>query len=119
MSDFKKMSVGKKLANAISGLGESFKQELSLRLQLLVGIIAIFCAFYFNFTRVEWLILLLVISIVIFSEILNTAIEELCDLYSLEHNLKIKKIKDISAGFVLVVSIFSLAIGIILFWPYL
>lgn len=118
MSDFKKMHVGKRLGNAFSGLSEGFKQELSLRLQFLVGIIVIFGAFYFGFTRIEWLILLLTISAVIFGELLNTAIEELCDLYSLDHNSKIKKIKDISAGFVLVVSISSLIIGFILFWPY-
>jgi diacylglycerol kinase len=50
---------------------------------------------------------------------LNTSIEKLCDLYSTEENDKIKIIKDIAAGAVLVASLFAGIVGVLIFWKYI
>ena len=51
-------------------------------------------------------------------EAINTAIEQLCDLYSTEANERIKKIKDISAGAVLIAALFAVCIAVVVFLPY-
>lgn len=79
----------------------------------------IVAGFFFKITEIEWLIVLLASALVLSLEALNSAIERVCDLYSEEKNLKIKVIKDISAGAVLIAAIFALAIGVIVFWKYI
>jgi diacylglycerol kinase len=59
----------------------------------------------------------LVIGGVIAMELINSSIEELADLYSREHNPRIKKIKDLGAGAVLVAAIAALIVGVIIFLP--
>ena len=48
---------------------------------------------------------------------MNTAIENLCDLYTTEYNEKIKIIKDIGAGAVTLAAIASVCVGLIMFLP--
>lgn len=59
------------------------------------------------------------IAFVLIAETVNTAIENLCDLYSEDYHSKIKKIKDVAAGSVLIASIAAVVIGAIVFIPYL
>ena len=75
---------------------------------------------YYDVSISEWCILLLTIGVVLFAELMNTAIEQLAD-YSCEgkYNELIKKVKDISAGAVLVLAIVALVIGGLVFRPYL
>ncbi|MCE2711939.1 MAG: diacylglycerol kinase family protein [Cryomorphaceae bacterium] len=71
-----------------------------------------------SFTLIEWLLVLLTSGCVLAAEGINTAIEELCNLYSTENNTKIARIKDISAGAVLILSAFALIIGLLLLFKY-
>ena len=57
------------------------------------------------------------IALVWITELLNTAIENACDLISLDYNPLIKKVKDVSAAAVFVASCLALITGIILFLP--
>ncbi|MEO5908506.1 MAG: diacylglycerol kinase family protein, partial [Ginsengibacter sp.] len=50
-------------------------------------------------------------------EIINSAIEKLCDLVCPDFNLTIKKVKDMSASAVLLSAILSFIIGCIIFLP--
>ena len=65
----------------------------------------------------EILILILTIFLVFISEFFNTAVENLCDLYTNEYNEKVKIIKDIGAGAVTLSAIASVIVGIIMFLP--
>ena len=60
---------------------------------------------------------LIVIALVIVSEIFNTAIEKVVDLYTREYNEIARIAKDVSAFAVLTSCIFALAVGIIIFVP--
>lgn len=71
----------------------------------------------FKISKIEWIILTILFSIVISGELFNTAIETVVDIASPEKNDKAKLAKDISAGAVLVLTIGSLIIGIIIFLP--
>ena len=59
------------------------------------------------------------ITIVICLELVNSALERLCDRLIPEKDLKVKYVKDVAAGAVLVASIFSIIIGLMVFLPYL
>lgn len=104
---------------AIAGIIIALKSERNFRIIVLFSIIAVSFGFYCNISKTEWLILLLCCSGVTVSEMINTAIEAIVDIISPKYHASAKKIKDISAGAVLIVSLFALAIGLILFLPYL
>jgi diacylglycerol kinase len=93
-------------------------RERNFRIEILIFLIVLFFGTYFQITSNEWLVVLLISAIVLGLEAMNSAIEKLCDLYSTENNPLIKKIKDISAGAVLICSIIAAIIGILVFYPY-
>lgn len=65
----------------------------------------------------EWIVLLGCIATVLAFEMINSAIEKLCNLVHPAYHPAVKVIKDISAGAVLWVSVFSGVIGVIIFLP--
>lgn len=73
----------------------------------------------FKVKATEFIILLFCISTVLISELINTLTEEICNLISEDYNEKIKYIKDLSAGMVLISAIFSAITGLIIFIPHL
>ena len=102
---------------AIRGIGTVFKEEFNARVHFLAALVVIVLGFVLKVAWVEWSILILVMGGVFTMELINTSIEGLADLYSMELNPKIKKIKDLSAGAVLVAAITSLIIGLVIFLP--
>ena len=71
----------------------------------------------FNISKTEWLFIAVCCAAVIATEMINTAIEKLCDMVSTEIHPVIKIIKDVSAGAVLVCAIGSVVVGSIIFLP--
>lgn len=104
---------------ALEGIIFTFKTQVNFKIQFALGIASVILAFLFGFSRVEWLILLLSISLVLFAELANTAVEILVDLTTSDIHPKAKIAKDLSAGIVLLISVFVFAIGLILFIPYI
>lgn len=102
---------------ALRGIGTVFKEEFNARVHLLAALVVVVLGFVLKVSSWEWIILILVMGGVFTMELINTSIEKLADLYSSEFNPKIKKIKDLSAGAVLVASITALLIGLIIFLP--
>lgn len=102
---------------AFRGIAEGFRGQVNIKIHLAAAIIAIAMAFFFELRTGRFCIILLCCGAVISLELINTAIEKLCDLIEPNKNDKIKNIKDISAAAVLVTAIFSLIIGVIIFAP--
>lgn len=103
---------------AFIGLKQAFLDP-SVLLQMILAFIVILISFILNISKCDFILILLCISLVITTEILNTCVELLCNLYSTKENENIRYIKDMAAGAVLFVSILVLIIGIIIFLPYL
>lgn len=72
-----------------------------------------------KFKSFDWFFVMLCIALVLCLEMINSAIELLVDLISPEYNEKAGKIKDLSAGAVLIASFISLIIGLIIYGKYL
>lgn len=113
----------KKLRNsfkyAFSGIKLCINNEQNMLIHFTMATLVIICAFIFKLSKFEWIICLLLIGIVLMMELLNTAIENVCDLVTKEENKYIKIAKDTAAGSVLVISIVSAIIGLIIFIPKL
>jgi undecaprenol kinase/diacylglycerol kinase (ATP) len=105
------------LNQSIKGIQYVLKNERNIRIQILFAIIAIIFGIIFKLSGTEFMILFFTIGLVIFAEIMNSAIEFVFDLYSEEYNEKIKIGKNIASGAVLSVAVISIIIGSILFIP--
>lgn len=110
-----KSSIWKSFAVAFSGIWEAICTERNLRIHLTATVYVIALSAFLKLARLEYAVLFLTCGAVIALELINTALERLCDFTESEHNEKIGLIKDISAGAVLVAAIFSVGVGIALF----
>ena len=111
------MKLIKSFAYALQGLKICFISELNFRIHTVLAIIAIAFAIVFNVSIFEWMAISFCIAFVIAMEMLNTAIEKLCNVIHQEFHPGIKKVKDIAAGAVLVSAVFSLITGLTIFLP--
>jgi diacylglycerol kinase len=103
---------------AFRGIRAALADQQNLRVLFFIAVVVIVMAFYFDVDRIEWCIILLCIGLVVGLEMINSSIENLVDLVTLEKKPLAGKIKDIAAGAVLLVSILSLIVGVIIFSKY-
>lgn len=101
---------------AAEGIWYGLRTQRNLRLQCIAAIFAMFAAAFFHISTSDWATLLLVIALVIAMELTNTAIEVVVDFISPEWHALAKVAKDVAAGAVLTASLFSIVIGILIFY---
>ena len=101
------------------GITRVFLCERSFRLQLLCFALTIIAGFIFKITGTEWLFVVLAGSMVLVTEMINTALEYAVDLVTEEYRILAEHIKNISAGAVLVASLLAAVVGLIIFIPYI
>lgn len=89
-----------------------------MRIHYLAAVIVICCGFYFHITKIEWVVLLIVIGIVMGLEMVNTAVEKTVDLVTADIHPFAKIAKDVAAGAVLLFAVIAVIIGAIIFVPY-
>jgi diacylglycerol kinase len=102
---------------AFKGLQNFFFRERNGKIQLFIGCLTVVGAFVLHVSSIEWIMILFCIGLVLSLEMLNSAIEKICDLIHRDFHPVIKIIKDVSAAAVLWSSIISTAIGFIIFIP--
>ncbi|NLD25244.1 diacylglycerol kinase family protein [Candidatus Dojkabacteria bacterium] len=104
---------------ARNGIKLIYKNERNFRIELVFTLLVILAGVFFKVTHFEWIALSLVISMVLISETINSAIEALCDTVTQDFKINVKYAKDVSAGAVLVSSLLSVITGLIIFLPYI
>lgn len=104
---------------AFNGIVVAFRSERNVRFHFLAVAVVAFLGAFIGMTDFEWLIILILFAIVISMELINTAIEKLCDLVQPEKDIQIGRIKDMSAGAVLWSCIIAVIAALILFVPKL
>ena len=109
----------KAVVYAAEGVKYFFSRNRNAKFQLVMGITAIVLGFTVSLPAFQWLLVLHCIGLVISLEMINSAIEKYCDLVTTDYHPRIKVIKDMAAGSVLVASMISLVIGLIIFIPAL
>ena len=86
----------------------------SILTQFVLGALAVAAGLILRITSGEWIAVVLCIGMVITTEYLNTAIEFICNYLTTKKDAKIKEIKDLAAGAVLVSSLTALVTAIII-----
>lgn len=108
----------KSIYYAIKGAFTLITTEHSIMVQTGVSLIAVFLGFFFNITREEWMAQILAIGMVLSIEGLNTAVEGIADFIHPDFHTKIGYIKDIAAGAVFFIAMAAVAVGCIIYYPY-
>lgn len=103
---------------ALEGL-KSAASEQTFGIFSIIAVLVIILMFLFKVSLFEKLILILIITFVMTLELINSRIERILDIFQPNHDPRVKIIKDISAGAVLLACLGALVIGILIFWPYL
>jgi len=105
---------------ALRGLLHALGSQINFQIQITIGVIVLFLAWLLKFDRLEILILVTMIGLVLFAELFNTVVEIVVDLAAKEKLIPEAKLaKDVSAAAVLLISIFAVIVGLILFIPHL
>lgn len=108
----------KSLKFALRGMFLLLRTEHAIISQFSISLLFIIMGFYFEISRIEWIIQLFLIGFVLAIEGLNTAVEKICDFIYPDFHDKIGFIKDISAGAVSFAAIITLIIISIIYYPY-
>ncbi|MBI3141992.1 MAG: diacylglycerol kinase family protein [Bacteroidetes bacterium] len=110
---------GRSFVYAARGLAVLLREEHNARIHAVVGACVVLAGFYFGLSSGEWLAVLVCIGLVFAMELINSAIENLCDYVSAEKKPAIGKTKDLAAAAVLVSAATAAAVGLVVFLPKL
>lgn len=99
--------------NACRGIKSAFMSESSIKTHTIIALFVLLMAYSLGMRGVWLALLVILITQVLSLELINTALEYLCDLVHPEYSEKIKKIKDMAAGAVLIVSCGALIAAVI------
>ena len=102
---------------ALKGIKACFVSEANFKIHTAFAAMAFLLALLFHVSLQQWAALLFCVALVLTTEMINTAIEKLCDVVHTGLHPQIKIVKDIAAGAVLVAACCSVIIGAIIFLP--
>ena len=104
---------------ALQGLREAWWSQPNLRLHVMIGGAVTATGLLCRLSLTEWLWVSFAIGLVIFAELMNTAIEQTVDLVvGLHPDPLARQVKDIAAGCVLVAACLAAVIGGLTFLPH-
>ena len=103
---------------SIDGLKYAYKYEQSMLIHVIATICVLSDNIFFQVSGMEWLITLLAIGMVLSAELINTAIEAVVDLITLEEHPLAKIAKDCSSAATFVLACMAALIGIVVYVPY-
>ena len=107
--------LAKSFRNAFAGMAEVVRNERNFRIHICMMFYVVVFSIIGEVPKSAMLCFLLCFGAVAFAEMFNTAIEKLCDAVEENFDERIRTIKDIAAGGVLVVALFSAIIGLFVF----
>ena len=96
---------------AVEGILWAVKTQRHMLLHLVVAIVVLVGSLVLHLTLYEFALLALAITLVLFAELVNTAIEVVVDLVSPEFHPLAQRAKDVAAGAVLLASVGATVLG--------
>lgn len=103
--------------HAFRGVSVLFRHEYNLYIQIACAICATILGFFFAISLHEWAIQTTVIGLVIFSELVNTAIEKIMDMVQPDYDARVRDIKDLASASVLFMVAIAIAVGLFIYVP--
>lgn len=107
------------VGHAFNGLVWILRHERNYQIEIFAFLINLFLIVWLQLSTVDTLFILLVCFFVLIAEILNTCIEKLCDIVQYEYDDRIKIIKDLAAGAVILSSISAIVVAIFIYPKYI
>ena len=102
--------------NAIDGIIYATTTQRNIKIQLVLAVIVVIVSLFFDLNRAEFLCFLFTIILILFAEMVNTAIETVVDLYVDVYHPKAKIAKDVAAGGVVITAINAIIVAYFLFF---
>ena len=110
---------GNSFTYAWAGIKAVFRTEHNTWIHLGLTVAAMLLGFWLHISRGEFLVLIVIMTMVWTAEIFNTAIEKTMDFISTERHPQIKLVKDLAAAAVLLTALAALVVGALIFIPKL
>ena len=102
---------------AFTGIWHTLKTQRNAQIHLSIAFIILLLGLWLKLTLAEWAILVLTIGFVMTTEMLNTVAEAAMDYATTDFDSRVKIVKDVAAGAVLVSAITSVVVGLLILGP--
>ncbi len=93
------------------------KSEPNFRIQLVVAGLVLILAWMLQLSFVQVSVLVITITLVVVMEVVNTVVEGLADVVHPDQHEEVRKVKDMMAGAVMLVSVSAIVVGLFVFVP--
>ncbi len=103
--------------NAVNGIFFTITNERNFQVHIVAAMLILILSLFMNFSKIEMMVLSLTIGLVLFAELINTAVEQAVNL-SCDHQYHpiAKVAKDVAAGAVLITAMNAIVVGYFLFY---
>ena len=102
--------------NAVNGIIYAATTQRNIRIQLVLAVIVMLLSLAYGLETTEFLCLVFAVFLVIFAEMINTAIEKVVDLFVDVYHPKAKIAKDVAAGAVVLAACNALIVGYFIYF---
>ena len=104
---------------AFAGLRLLLREEHNARIHATITVLVVVAGIVLRVSPVEWGVLVICIGMVLAAEAFNSAIERIANYLTTERDDRIRDIKDLAAGAVLLCAIAAAIVGLIVFVPHI
>jgi len=104
---------------AVSGILHCLKTERNMKIHFAAAVVVMFLSYFLRLSRLEFGLVVFAIGLVLAAEMFNSIVETVLDIITEEYDPRIKVVKDVAAGAVLVAVITSVIIGVTVFCRFL
>ncbi len=117
-----RLSIGRKniftsFIYAFKGIWFTIYSQRNMKIHLFIGFLVIMAGLFLKLTRLEWELIILSITFVLITEMINTSMEISVDLTTKKRKFRAMLSKDIAAGAVLLSALNAIIIASFIFLP--
>jgi len=105
------------MRHALEGLAHTSHNHSNFKIHMVISSLVLLFSLALGLTPTEWIMIILVITLGLVIELVNTAIESVVDLVTEEWRQSAKLAKDASAAAMLIYAFGSSLIGLLIFIP--
>lgn len=106
-----------KFKYSLNGLFYCYKSEFSLIIHGILSILLITLGFILHISLIEWIITIICLFLILAFEIINTSLEVIVDMITLDYSEKAKIAKDLGSAATFTISFMSFIIFMLILLP--
>jgi diacylglycerol kinase (ATP) len=105
--------------NAIEGIVHAFRAQRNVKIHIVVTALVLFASVFLSITKTELILLLVTITVVLVTEMINSSLEMIMDLVIERYHPLARVAKDVAAGAVLFATLNAALVGYLIFFDRL